>query len=427
MFNISKSKIGITSLLEISGRIDSINAESIHQTINNEISYQDPHLILDMHDVNYMSAAGLRILKSLHENSGKVRIASPSKRVREVLSITGLDAVYQVFDSRMEAIHAVQPVTNGHTHLELGWMAKYRPDILGMDFVDWLNDVGNQNRKELGAGNDRVLTQSIEQGIAELIGAGTTMLADISSTGLSIEPLLHSGLHGIVYVEIMGIEAASARKHLNDVQDKINRYLHQARHGMKIGFAFHAPYSVHPELWKLSLDYVKSEKLPLCIHIAESSAEYEYMSKGTGSLAEKYYKDASKIPSPMKSPVKYLADLGLLELKPLLVHAVHVDDEDIKLIKEAGCTVVHCPRSNIRLRNGRMPLEKFLEAGIPVVLGTDGLGHASTLNVFDEVEISIALHHDKVKPDDILKLTSNTIQLPEKKPVTLEDETIDSD
>ena len=414
MFEISKTKIGLTDLLKISGRIDSINANTIHETINNEISYDDPNLVIDMEAVEYMSAAGLRILKSLKEKSGHVRIANPSKRVREVLQITGLDAVYEVYDSRMAAVHAVQPVTNAHTHLELSALAEKCPDVIGRDFVDWLVNGLDKGIQELGNTAPRIFTEAVTKSIQSMINAGVTMVGDISNSGVSIEPLLKSGLHGMVYVEYIGTDPSQARTKLNHVANIIEKHRHHIQRGMHIGLSLHAPYSVHPELWKLGLGYAKEHNLPLCIHVAESLAEHEFMTKGTGAIAKNFYKDVPKVPSPLKSPIKFLADIGALEAKPLLVHCVHVDDEDIKLIKESGSAVVHCPRSNLRLNNGRMPLEKFLAQDIPILLGTDSLASSPSLSIFDEVEVAVALHHGKVSAKDILALASNTIPIDSK-------------
>lgn len=398
-------------MLKISGRIDSINATKVHETITAEISYDEPNLVLDMADVEYMSAAGLRILKALQDNSGQVRIASPSRRVREILQITGLDAVYRVYDSRMQAIHAVQPVTNAHTHLELGSLKAHCPDLAGKPYVDWMLSTESGWNK-LGSSRDEVVKEAIEKGVQALIESGTTMIADITMTGLSIEPLLKSGFQGVVYVDYAGTNPSQARLTLNGVQAMIDKHRHHIQRGMHIGIAMRSPYAVHPELWKLGLEYAKSANLPVCIHVAESKAEHEYLLSGTGDLAERYYGDnRPKVPSPKQSPIKYLAEIGALALKPLLIHCVHVDDEDIKLIKENNCAVVHCPRSNLRLQTGRMPLEKFLANDIRVLLGTASLASSPSLDIFDDVEVAVALHHDKVKPDDIIKLASNTIPI----------------
>lgn len=411
MFEISKSKIGLTDLLKLTGRIDSINAKTVHDTINNEISYDDPNLVVDMAEVEYMSAAGLRILRSLYDASGYVRIANPSKRVREVLQITGLDAVYDVFDSRMAAVHAVQPVTNAHTHLDLSVLADQCPDVTGKPFVDWILNNVDAPLRENNNLLERSFSRAIDTSIQNMINAGVTMVGDISSNGASIEPLLRSGLHGVVYVEYMGTDPAQAHSKLHQVTSMIDKHRHHIQRGMHIGISFHTPYSVHPELWTLGLEYARENDLPICIHVAESPAEYEFMTKGTGSIAEQYYTRMPKLTSPMKSPVQFLADIGALELKPLLVHCVHVDDSDIQLIKESGSAVVHCPRSNLRLQCGRMPLEKFLEKDIPVLLGTDSLASSPSLNVFDEVEIATALHHGRVSAADVLGLASNTIPI----------------
>jgi cytosine/adenosine deaminase-related metal-dependent hydrolase len=98
--------------------------------------------------------------------------------------------------------------------------------------------------------------------------------------------------------------------------------------------------------------------------------------------------------APRLRPVPYLASLGVLAARPLLVHAVQVTDEDIRLIAESGCAVVHCPRTNSNLACGRMPLAKYLAADVPVYLGTDGLASSPDLDVRAERGFAAQLHGD---------------------------------
>jgi cytosine/adenosine deaminase-related metal-dependent hydrolase len=161
---------------------------------------------------------------------------------------------------------------------------------------------------------------------------------------------------------------------------------------MCVGLALHAPYAVHPALWKKGLAYAREEDLPLCIHIAESQAEYDWMKYDSGPLAEMFRDQGIGLHSPRKSPVEYLEDLGALDLQPLLIHAVHVDEADIRRIQASGSRVVHCPRSNTRLRCGRMPLESYLQHNVPVYLGTESLASAPSLDMTAEVEAAITLH-----------------------------------
>src|SRR5690606_28915574 len=79
---------------------------------------------------------------------------------------------------------------------------------------------------------------------------------------------------------------------------------------------------------------------------------------------------------PGVSPVRYLHDLGALAGGPTLVHMVAVDDDDVRLAQAAGCSVVHCPRSNAALGCGRFPWETFARHGADVAIGTDSRGSA---------------------------------------------------
>ena len=71
------------------------------------------------------------------------------------------------------------------------------------------------------------------------------------------------------------------------------------------------------------------------------------------------------------SMVRHLDDLGLLQRRTNLVHAIWLDEGDIERIAESGATVVHNPVSNARLGSGLCPLPALLRHGVPVALGTD--------------------------------------------------------
>ena len=403
MLDLTTHRLGYITIIEAAGRIDSISADKLVDMLMYEIEIRHSRIILDLAQVDYLSGAGLKVLKNLNDKTGEVRLSRPSDRVREVLQIIGLDAVFKVYENRMDSIRSIAPITNAHTHLELGWMANYRPGLTGQPFLPWIAGL-IQERRKLGADWDRVATLAIGDGIQTLLNGGTTVIGDISTTGKSIKPLLESGLQGVVYVEVLTPWSREVDERLEKARAIIDEWRPQERNGMRIGLTIHTPYTTHPLLWKKALDYARTEKLPLCIHVAESPAEHEFMTRASGPIAEQHKKLEGDFESPLTTPVRYLEDLGALELKPLLIHAVQVDDDDIRRIKASGSSVVHCPRSNLLLQCGRMPLEKFLEQSVPVYMGTDSLGSSPSLNVLDEVETAVALHWDRVKPEVIEQL-----------------------
>ena len=70
-----------------------------------------------------------------------------------------------------------------------------------------------------------------------------------------------------------------------------------------------------------------------------------------------------------------------------------MSDDDIALLAESGTSVVHCPRSNLKLGSGVAPLEKLMNGGVNVALGTDGAASNNRLSVFD----SIRLPHSSIR------------------------------
>ena len=66
-------------------------------------------------------------------------------------------------------------------------------------------------------------------------------------------------------------------------------------------------------------------------------------------------------------------------------HAVYATDEDIRILADRHVSVATCPKSNMKRGNGFAPVEKMLEAGVNVCLGTDGCGSNNSLNMFQEM------------------------------------------
>ncbi len=66
---------------------------------------------------------------------------------------------------------------------------------------------------------------------------------------------------------------------------------------------------------------------------------------------------------------------GLFGQTPtLMAHCCYTNDEEMRLMRENGVCIVHCPTSNSNLASGMAPVRRFLDNGIRVALGTDVSG-----------------------------------------------------
>ena len=99
-----------------------------------------------------------------------------------------------------------------------------------------------------------------------------------------------------------------------------------------------------------------------------------------------------------KSLVRHVHDLGFLDERMMVIHAIWIDDDDVRLLAESGCTVAHNPVCNLRLGSGVMPYAKLRAAGVPICLGSDEMNTDDSVNLWF-VAKTAALLHTLATPD----------------------------
>ena len=125
----------------------------------------------------------------------------------------------------------------------------------------------------------------------------------------------------------------------------------------------------------------KQHDLPFNIHILETKLQRVLGAQKFG-----------------KSLVRHVHDLGHLDERMMVIHAIWIDDDDIRLLAESGCTVAHNPVCNLRLGSGVMPYAKLRAAGVPICLGTDEMNTDDSVNLWF-VGKTAALLHTLATPD----------------------------
>ncbi|MBI5788648.1 MAG: amidohydrolase family protein [Candidatus Schekmanbacteria bacterium] len=278
--------------------------------------------------------------------------------------------------------HILMPgLVNCHAHLELSALRGKIP--VGQPFTEWLKQVVTLR----SAWQSEDYRLSIGQGIAQLIAAGITCVADITATGLSLLLLEESGLRGIVFLEIIGFQHDLAQEKAGHLKSHLIRL--SAQNGrFALGVAPHAPYSVSPDLFRQLGKLLGGYKLS--VHLAESREEVNFLADGFGAFREflkwrGVWDDAWQAPGC--SPVNYLKNLHLLVPDALLVHLNYLDKADYAVLLQSKIHLVTCPASNRRLGHSNLHLQTLYRNGVNVVLGTDSLASNDELNLFREMRL----------------------------------------
>ena len=90
-------------------------------------------------------------------------------------------------------------------------------------------------------------------------------------------------------------------------------------------------------------------------------------------------------------PVRLLAREKLLGPDVTLVHAIHVEPDEIEAVGAAGATVCACPSTERNLGDGVLPADGYLRAGAHVALGSDSQTQNELLEDARQLEFHLRL------------------------------------
>jgi cytosine/adenosine deaminase-related metal-dependent hydrolase len=228
----------------------------------------------------------------------------------------------------------------------------------------------------------------INSALKRLRETGTVALAEISNDLVSLEPIADSGLCCRYFCERFGFPPELADRTFTEVEETIrNAQASLAAHNTNQVTVHSAPHATYSTSAKLIQTLTEKQSVS-SIHISENSEELALLQTGEGpwrARLREIERDNEAWQAPGVTPISYLAQLGALKENLLLVHAVHLNDEDIRLIKASAASVVLCPGSNKYIGTGIAPVKALHDANINLALGTDSLGSNTDLNLFAEM------------------------------------------
>ncbi len=270
------------------------------------------------------------------------------------------------------ANHILIPgLINLHTHAAMSLMRGMADDL---PLMEWLQ--GHIWPAEAAHVSPPFVRDGTRLACAEMLRGGITCFNDMYFfQQAAAEAATELGMRAALGITTLEFPTAFA----SDAADYLNKGLeirqHYAEHPL-ISFCLapHAPYTVSDNTFRRIATLAEQLSLPIHCHLHETLAEVEESLKQHGCR-----------------PLERLDRLGLLDPHLIGVHSVHLSPAEIDLLARRGCSVAHCPTSNLKLASGMAPVAAMTAQGINIGLGTDGAASNNRLDLFSEMRLAALL------------------------------------
>ncbi len=299
-------------------------------------------------------------------------IAITGERIVDVLPSPEATQRYRAADTHTLDTHAVTPgLVNCHTHAAMALLRGIGDDL---PLMRWLKERIWPLEAALVSADfvhDGTLLAALE-----MVRSGTTTCSDMYFyPEASLRALRRVGMRAVA--GIIAIEFPTA--YASDAEDYLRKGLATRdvfRNDPLVSFTLapHAPYTVADLTLKRIAVLAEELDLPIHTHVHETDDE----------ISESIAKHGCR-------PLQRLDRLGLVSERLIAVHAVQLNEHEIALLAQRGCSVAHCPASNLKLGSGFAPIAKLSAAGVNVAIGTDGAASNNRIDMLAELRLAALL------------------------------------
>jgi 5-methylthioadenosine/S-adenosylhomocysteine deaminase len=301
-------------------------------------------------------------------------VAVRGERVVDVGDASSLKAkgykARQTIDARGKVV--LPGLINAHTHIP---MTLFRGIADDLDLQDWLTkyifpaEAKNVTRDFVVAGT--------RLGLAEMIRGGVTTYADMYYFEDAIaEETKRAGVRAVLGETVIDFPVPDNKTWeaaIGYTESFVTRWKGDSL--ITPAIAPHAPYTVSAEHLDQAKAFAEKHNVPILTHLAEAPTE-------TKTIAERHN----------TRPALYLEKISFLSARLLAAHVVHVNDEEIAILKQREVGIAHCPQSNMKLGSGAAPIPQMLKLSLRVGLGTDGAASNHDLSMWEEMDTAAKLH-----------------------------------
>lgn len=264
---------------------------------------------------------------------------------------------YEIYDYKNN--YVIPGFIDIHTHIpQYPMIGKGKGELL-----EWLDKYIFP--AELKFENINYAIQVYEELLASLINFGTTSVVAYSSVHpdslINIANVNESkGIRLIAGISLMDLDdkyfRISKEENLNNFEKVFNKTKDYKNFKNILTPRYAGNCSA--ELMKEIADFAKENNLFIQTHLSENKNEIEFIKKlhQIDSYSEIYKKS------------------HLVTDKSIFAHCIHLNNDELKFLKNTNAIIAHCPTSNIFLKSGIMPLRRYMDMEMRIGLGTDVAG-----------------------------------------------------
>ncbi len=309
----------------------------------------------------------------------------------KIVAIIPSDQAKQDYEATHEAhykTHAIMPgFINSHTHLAMNLFRGLADDL---ELMDWLN---NYIWPAEGKWVDHELVYDGSLlAMAEMIRGGTTCFNDMYFfLGATADAAIKAGMRAHIGMTVIDVPTAWAKTTDEYFAKAIEFYEQYKNHELVTPtLAPHSTYTVSIENLERVKKLADQYKLQINMHLQEAPSEME-----------------QSYANYNKRPLARLHEINMVSPSLIGIHLTQVNDADLEILAATKPNIVHCPESNMKLVSGACPVQKLLDLGINVALGTDGAASNNDLDMFGEMRTAAFL--GKVTANDPKALNAETV------------------
>ena len=258
---------------------------------------------------------------------------------------------------------------NAHTHLSMSLFRNYAND---MDLFSWLTQKIWPIEATL---NEQDVYSGSLLGTVEMIRSGTTAFADMYFfQEATCEAVKQAGLRANIGATFFGNREETSKR-LPEYYKLVKKWNNACNGRIKIDTAPHAVYTCSRETLTAAKEFSLEMGNRIHIHLSETAKE-----------------NADNIALHSMTPAAYLESIGILEQPVYAAHCVHINTEDMEILKNHAVFPVHNPSSNLKLGSGFAPVPQFSSLGFHTAIGTDGASSNNNLNMMEEMHFTSLIH-----------------------------------